>query len=71
MITNGGIFQIYVGRLEDYFSGEVQNANIESAEYWFGEKTGKIVMGTSHGKLLVYDTETKELESEVRIGGVN
>lgn len=77
MITNGGHFQIYVGRLEDFLEGDVvsetlgKQVTIESADYWMGEKTGKIVIGTSDGRLLVYDTETKALESDVRIAGEN
>jgi hypothetical protein len=74
MITNGGKFQVYEGRLELSFEGEVTGelagVTVESADYWMGEKSAKIMIGTSDGRLITYDMETKTIEADVRIGGV-
>jgi hypothetical protein len=77
LITHGGTFQLYQGRLELFFEDKIVgttlgiNPTVESAEYWFGDQQSKMIIGTSDGRLIIYDLETKLKETEVQVEGAH
>lgn len=59
---------VFSGRLELKFKAKLDDATYKSGVF---DTAGKLIMGTSNGKIVVYNLEQGKIEGEpVRIGGV-
>jgi len=70
LLTSGNQFELYTDRLnlKDKRRLEEAGATFQSAEF---HPSNKLILGTSNGKLLVYDLELNKFDGEpIRIGGV-